>query len=147
MGGPPPGQPGNGVPGGTPPAAGANPPLALDGFCPVSLSEKGKWVPGDRRWGIIHQGRTYLFAGSDEKDRFWNSPDRYAPALAGHDVVLMVEQGQLVPGQRRHGAWYGDRVYLFSSEASYDKFRQGPDRYINALLQSNRAAPAAGNRY
>ena len=47
-----------------------NPPLGLDGFCPVQLTEKGVWSQGNRRWGAIHRGRTYLFAGPEEQRRF-----------------------------------------------------------------------------
>ncbi len=53
-------------------------PLALDGFCPVTLAEKHQWARGNRRFGVIHRGRTYLFAGPDEQRRFMADPDRYA---------------------------------------------------------------------
>ena len=66
-----------------PPAVAGNPPLGLDGFCPVSLSEKQQWVSGDSRWGVIHRGRTYLFAGPEEQRRFFADPDRYAPVAVG----------------------------------------------------------------
>ncbi len=115
-------------------------PLALDGFCPVSLREKGRWVPGNRRWGAFHQGRTYLFAGAEEQEQFLKNPEPYAPVLSGNDVVVMVEQRQSVPGQRRFGAWYEDHVYLFSNEAAYQKFYNDASRYATAALQSMRAA-------
>ena len=35
----------------TAPTPAGNPALGLDGFCPVSLSEKQQWVRGDPRWG------------------------------------------------------------------------------------------------
>lgn len=106
-----------------------NPPLALDGYCAVSLAEKERWVRGNPRFGVIHQGRTYLFAGPDEARRFYDDPDRYAPVASGDDVVLLAERGQRVPGRREHGAWYQGRVYLFSDETSYNKFAANPQRY------------------
>jgi len=112
-----------------------SPPLGLDGYCPVALSESERWVPGDPRWGLIHRGRTYLFAGPAERDRFNAEPDRYAPVLAGCDVVLAVEQGAMVPGRREHGAWFNQRVYLFSSEATFRKFDAAPERYVSDLRQ------------
>jgi thiol-disulfide isomerase/thioredoxin/YHS domain-containing protein len=110
-----------------------DPPLALDGFCPVTLVEQGRWNRGDQDYGVIHRGRTYLFTGRQEADRFFQNPDRYAPVLSGNDVVVFVDQGQTVPGRRAHGAVFNDRVYLFSSEASYEKFAQETDRYLGAL--------------
>ena len=135
-----------------PPAAGnpspqlpaINPPLGLDGYCPVVLSEKQQWVLGDRRWGAIHRGRTYLFAGPEEQRRFFTDPDRYAPAVSGNDVVLAAEQGQPVPGMREHGVFFGNRVYLFSSEATLDKFARNPNQYANQAAGATRTGAAAG---
>jgi protein disulfide-isomerase len=104
-------------------------PLALDCYCPVTLTEKQQWMPGDRRWGAIHRGRTYLFAGPEEQRRFFTDPDRYAPVVAGNDIVLATEQGQAVPGMREHGVFFGNRIYLFSSEATLEKFSKNPGQY------------------
>ncbi|MGQ9562901.1 MAG: thioredoxin family protein [Thermogutta sp.] len=113
-----------------------NPPLALDGYCPVSLTDKQRWVIGNPRWGARHEGRTYLFAGPEEQQKFLANPDRYAPVLSGLDVVQLVEASQMSDGCREFGAWFGGRVYLFSSEESYQKFSADPYRYINGLPQA-----------
>lgn len=112
-----------------------SPPLGLDGYCPLQLSQGERWVLGDPRWGLIHRGRTYLFAGPKERDLFDADPDRYAPVLAGHDVVLALEQGAMVPGHRKHGAWFEQQVYLFSSEATFRKFDAAAERYVSDLRQ------------
>jgi YHS domain-containing protein/thiol-disulfide isomerase/thioredoxin len=109
-----------------------NPPLGLEGYCPVELSENHRWVLGDPRWGLRHEGRTYLFAGPEQRDRFDAAPDRYAPVLSGNDVVLAVERGETVPGLRQYGAWFEDRVYLFSTEATRRTFDANPRRYVAA---------------
>jgi YHS domain-containing protein len=129
-----------------PPLPNAYPPLGLDGYCPVSLSERQQWVPGDRRWGVIHRERTYLFAGPEEKQRFFADPDRYAPAAAGNDVVLAAEQGQAVPGMRQHGVYFSNHVYLFASEATLDKFAKNPNVYINQAFGSLRAGTYGGQQ-
>lgn len=115
-----------------------NPPLAMEGYCPVSLTENGRWVLGNRRWGVRHEGRTYLFAGPAEQQKFLDDPERYAPVLAGHDLVRAVEAGQFEEGRREYGAWYRDRVYLFANEESFQKFRSDPQRYLEALPQVER---------
>ncbi len=97
-------------------------------------------MKGDSRYGVIHRGRTYLFAGPEEAKRFFADPDRYAPVLSGIDVVVAVEENRQVPGTRQYGAWYEGRMYLFSSEASYRKFDQDPARYAAAAVQVAQAS-------
>jgi YHS domain-containing protein len=129
----PPGRPSS-----APPAADPKvPPLALDGYCPVTLSEREQWAKGDARHGVIHRGRTYLFVGPDEAKRFFADPDRYAPVLSGMDVVIAVEENRHVPGKREYGAWYEGRVFLFAGDASYRKFDLDPGRYAGAVGQGN----------
>jgi protein disulfide-isomerase len=123
----------------SPAAPPANPPLCLDGFCPVQLFETQKWTPGDRRYGLVHRGKTYLFAGPEERNRFNANPDLYAPVMSGDDVVLAVERGQTVSGRREHGVFFGKRIYLFADEGSLQRFSQNPDHYSNQALQAMRA--------
>jgi YHS domain-containing protein/thiol-disulfide isomerase/thioredoxin len=118
--------------------------FGLDGFCPVTLMESQKWTPGDRRWGAVHRGTTYIFAGEEEQRKFLADPDRYSPAMAGVDPVLALEQGQRVPGQRRHGVYYRDHIYLFSSEATLARFSQAPQHFAEGVRQAMRQ-PAPGD--
>ena len=121
-----------------------HPPLGLDGYCPVTLTEKTEWAVSDRRWGMIHRGRTYLFVGPKEQARFHADPDRYAPMVSGNDIVLATEQGQAVPGMREHGVFFGNRIYLFSSEATLEKFTLNPHAYANQALGALRTGAYAG---
>jgi YHS domain-containing protein len=102
---------------------------------------------GDLRWGLLHRGRTYLFAGPEQRDRFDADPDRYAPVASGNDVVLLVERGERTLGRREHGAWFGDRVYLFSGQATYLKFHAAPERYVTTLGQMSQQQSLAGLPY
>ena len=89
-----------------PPALPPRPPLGIDGYCPVTLIERHHqtpndprcWVQGDPRWGVVHRGVVYLFAGPEEQKRFLADPDRYSPALSGNDPVVAFDQGRLVMG-------------------------------------------------
>ncbi len=129
----------------------SNPPLAMDGYCPVQLMDDMKtgrqqWTKGDRRWGAIHRGRTYLFVGQGQQQRFLQSPDQYAPVLSANDVVMAVEQGQSISGRREHGVTFGDRVYLFANEVSLDKFSRNPHPYANQALQAMSTGTFPGSR-
>ncbi|MEZ6072833.1 MAG: thioredoxin family protein [Pirellulales bacterium] len=118
--------------------AGENPPLGLDGYCPVSLVEKSEWTPGRPEYGLRHRGRTYLFAGADEWQRFNNDPDKYAPLAAGLDPVLMVDEQLRVDGRRRHGVTYRGQVLLFASEETLDRFSHNPERYASLVRPTTR---------
>jgi len=123
------------------------PSLGLDGYCPVTLRTKQQWVPGDRRWGAIHRGRTYLFATRAAQQQFLADPDEFSPVLSGLDPVAIVDAHQAIAGQRRHGVFYGGRVYLFSSEASLHQFSGDPERYVQGVRQAMRTdASAIGRR-
>jgi YHS domain-containing protein len=124
-------------------AAPGNPPLGLEAYCPVTLVEKQQWTRGDKRYGAIHRGQTYLFAGPEEQRRFFTDPDRFAPMISGCDVVLAVEQGKSVPGLRAHGVYYANHVFLFADEASLSRFEKNPAYYANQALEALQASRPA----
>jgi YHS domain-containing protein len=113
-------------------------PLGFDGYCPVSMrnSNLTKWVPGNPQYGVQHRGRTYWFAGPQEKEQFWADPDKYAPALSGLDPVLFVERHQQVPGSREHSIDYNNMFYMFASEASLQQFSANPERYAVGVREA-----------
>jgi len=145
--GPPPGVvPPQGPPASpaTAPPAGPPLPLGLEGYCPVELVERKTWTLGDRQWSVTHAGRTYLLAGPEQQRRFLADPNRYSPVFSGNDIVMQVDRGQTVTGQRRHGVFFCDRVYLFSSEESLQTFARQPDYYDAALRQAVEQAQRQG---
>ena len=119
--------------------------FGLDGYCPVELVENERWVQGDASCGARHEGRVYLFTTPDHRTKFMTNPNRYAPAMAGMDVVALVDSNHWVAGWRAYGFFYENRTYLFSNEESLKKFDADPKRYIEAAEQIRaRLAQAAG---
>lgn len=117
-------------------------PLGMEGYCPVTLAEKGQWVEGRAQWGARHRGRTYLFAGESQQRAFLTEPDRYAPALSGDDPVVAFDGGKSVPGQRRYGVTYQSRIYLFSSPETRTTFSSNPQRYTaRVAVAENPSSP------
>lgn len=119
-------------------------PLGLEGYCPVTVLEKGTWVEGRPQWGARHRGRTYLFAGQSEQQNFLANPDRYAPALSGDDPVLAFESGTSTPGQRRYGVTYQSRMYLFATPETRAAFTADPARYSGRVALAEQI-PAGGD--
>lgn len=109
-------------------------PLALEGYCPVSILEIRKWVKGDPAHRAVYDGRTYLFADAQGKQMFKANPAKYVPALGGDCVVALVEMGRRVPGNIRHASFHDDRLYLFSNENAHKMFRAEPATYADADL-------------
>ena len=104
-------------------------PLALDGYCSVSLVEREAWVAGQPRFETVHEGQVYRFASIRHLRSFQKDPEAYAPVDGGADVVELFNSGRRVAGDRRHGLFFGKRIYLFKSEASLDKFTRNPTQF------------------
>jgi protein disulfide-isomerase len=117
-------------------SATTQPTLCLDGHCPVTLMETQRWLYGDRRFGAVHRGRLYLFTSTDAQQRFLADPDRYSPAISGHDAVAWVDQGRLVAGERKFGGYYRNFIYLFASEEALRQFEANPERYAAPVEQA-----------
>jgi YHS domain-containing protein len=118
-------------------------PMCLDGFCPVRLAENHVWTPGQKAWGAVHRGRTYLFAGEEERRRFMADPDRYAPVLSGGDIVAQLEQGRALQGSREHGSQYAGHVYLFADESNLARFMANPNFYAERVQEAARTSEQA----
>lgn len=112
------------------------PPLIMDGFCPVSLIEGNEWKSGLAQCGAIHRGRTFLFAGQAEQQKFLAAPDRYSPVLSGLDAVRFVELGQFVEGKREFGVSFNDQIFLFADSESRDRFESNPFHYARAANEA-----------
>lgn len=123
-------------------AADRLPAVALDGYCPVTLSEEERWQKGDPQWGAIHRGQTFLFATHQHQQKFLADPDRYSPVLSGYDPVRYLERGEVLAGKRRHGMWFRGKIYLFADEAGLDRFSQSAEYYA----QKAHEAMMAGGR-
>ena len=105
--------------------------LEFDGNCPVELTDRQQWVRGNPQLALGYEGRIYFFAGMEQLEKFRKTPNLYAPAYSGMDIVALKESGQKVQGVRFYGAWTRGRVFLFSSETNLVKFERNPLRYIN----------------
>ncbi len=104
------------------------PTIGLEGYCPVTLVEGKQWALGDKTWGVVHRGRTYLFLGPAEKEKFLANPDRYSPVLSGNDPVLALDNQMAVAGRREFGVFGADgRIYLFADEASLQTLQPEPE--------------------
>lgn len=109
-------------------------PLALDGFCPVTLRDRQQWQSGDAALAVQFDGRQYWLAGRRELEIFAAAPMVYAPVLGGDCIVSFAETGERVPGRPELGVTFGGRVYFFAGAERRDEFMAAPARFTNADL-------------
>ena len=105
------------------------PPVALGGYCPVELTQNGRWVRGDVRFTVVHNGHIYRLSGPAQRQQFLADPDALTPVNSGQDPVLAVDEHRMVPGEAAYCATYNGRLYMFSSAATQAKFNRIPQRY------------------
>lgn len=144
------------VPAGNPPAAGlgAQPKIALDGCCPVSIVDQvgvsgAQWVLGQPQFAATYQGQIFYLASEEARQRFLTDPARYAPVTFGNDPVLAIDQGQMVPGNRTHALYFGNRMYLFANESTLTAFVNDRFRYSTAVVRQTQVpqGPPPNGRY
>lgn len=117
-------------------SASVNDEFALNGFCPVTLVLEQRWQLGVRKWGAVHRGEIYLFANQAAQQRFLSTPDAYAPALSGYDVVHFAETGVLLKGKREHGITFHNKIFLFVDEQALHAFWNSPEK-MNYVHHAN----------
>lgn len=103
--------------------------IGLNGFCPVMLTGRKKWVQGRNYITERYRGVLYHFSGDEEREQFLMNPDRYAPRNLGCDPVVLVNEQRAVTGRIQYGAFFDGKLYLFRSSASRNEFRREPLKY------------------
>ena len=109
-------------------------PLAMRGFCPVSLLDKKEWEAGDPRFTAVYDGRAYRFSGQAQMQRFRADPVRYVPALDGDNIAHFVHTGHRVEGNLAKGIVHAGRIYFVGSAEERQAFIANPTAYAQADL-------------
>ena len=112
-------------------------PVALGGYCAVSLRDQQEWVQGVRQIQVVFDGQIYWFAGQRELGIFSARPHEYMPVLGGDCVVTFASTGDRVPGNLRCGLAHNGRIYLFAGDSQREHFRKHPSQYADADLAEN----------
>ncbi|TWU60024.1 hypothetical protein Poly51_02980 [Rubripirellula tenax] len=115
----------------------AEPELAMDGYCAVTVVDDAKWVEGSPEFGVIHLGKLYLFSTQDKMKKFLAEPIPYTPVLNEIDVVRFFEERVIVPGKREYAMQdpTNRRMFFFADEAAMLHFENTYDRYVDASLK------------
>lgn len=90
------------------------------GDCPVAQLDQNAARPGNPRWGLLYQGRLYLFEGDAARRRFLGEPERYAMvdvAEQGFCAHCIGETGLLVRGDPKYAVTRDGLRYWFPDSA------------------------------
>lgn len=111
-------------------------PIAMEGYCPVTLAVERKWKKGQPQFGAVHRRRTFLFSSAAEQEKFLTDPDRYSPVMVGYDPVKFMQTGELVDGRANFSLTYRKQVYLFTDDTALKSFWQNPSQFTEGLRQA-----------
>jgi len=125
----------------------AEPELAMEGFCAVTVISEDRWVEGKPEHGVIHLGKLYLFHNEEAKNQFLADPIPYTPVLNEIDVVRFFEERVIVPGKREWGVKDPNyqRMFFFADEAAMNHFIDQHLRYTDAAIEVMQTAVKDAN--
>jgi hypothetical protein len=103
--------------------------LAIDGFDPVAYFTDSRPVQGLENFEAWQGGVVWRFHNEGNRASFLAHPEIYGPQFGGYDPVD-VARGVTVAGNPRLWFVAGERLFLFSREASRDAFAAHPGRYL-----------------
>jgi YHS domain-containing protein len=108
--------------------------VALEGYCPICVTNMGKWIKGSPAHQATYDGKAYYFPSEREREVFVSDPAKYVPALGGDCTVCYAKMGKRVPGDIRHAAIHEGRLHLFPGEKEKQAFLSNPAAYTNVDL-------------
>ena len=110
--------------------------VALAGYCPVSLLQERKLVPGKPDLTLVHEGRVFRFASEAEREAFRRKPRllcpgqrRSMPRQPGWSEATSILETP------RWGVVYSGHLFLFKDETERNRFGQGPGALCQCLTR------------
>jgi len=105
--------------------------LAISGFDPVAYFTDKQPRFGRSDLELRLGGAVWRFSNPGNRAAFEENPEVYRPRFGGYDPVA-IARGASVPGHPLFWAVTAERLYLFYSAETRDKFRADPGRIIAA---------------
>jgi YHS domain-containing protein/thioredoxin-related protein len=125
---------------------GSSTPLALAGYCPVSLVRDHRLVPGKESLIANHEGRVYCFASAEGRETFQRKPEQFIPVNGGRCPIAQVDGGEGRAGEVRWSVLYLGHLYLCASEESRQRFMKQPERYAHVDVADRGFCPHCWTR-
>jgi thiol-disulfide isomerase/thioredoxin len=120
---------------------------SFGGYCLTSVVEERKLIKGTPEYESTYRGQTLYFHDDDQRDLFFETPEKYWPALDGQCPLTMVEAGQSVPGKLQYAAVFRNQIWLMSDREKMEKFIGAPADFVDQLQDRQRTAAAPGQSF
>lgn len=104
--------------------------VALEGYDPVAYQTQGQAVRGDTNIRATHNEVTYYFANADDRTKFLEEPDRYAPQYGGY-CAYSAAHSQKLKGDPTAFKVVDGKLYLTANHAALEKFATDTPRHIS----------------
>ena len=96
------------------------------GFCPVALKDYRELLDARPEYSAVYNGRRFFFSTETAQVAFEVSPENYAPAALGNDVVHLMLTGESRQGSLEHAVWFRSRLYMFATAETMETFVSAP---------------------
>lgn len=87
--------------------------VAIEGYDPVAYFKVNKAVKGKKELAVYHQGVTYYFSSTENKEDFKKAPSKYEPEYGGWCAYAMGDKGEKVSIDPETFKILNGRLYLF----------------------------------
>ncbi len=103
--------------------------VAIKGYDPVAYFTLGKATPGSPDLAYEWDGARWQFADADNRERFQNDPEAYAPQYGGYCALGMTLGNR---GEPNPEVWaiVDGKLYFNYDESTREEWRQNTAAYI-----------------
>lgn len=118
----------------------AQPEPSFDGYCLTSVVEERKLIRGTPEFKSTFRGQTLYFRNDDQRNLFFEAPQKYWPALDGRCPLTMLESGQAVPGKLQYAAVFREQIWLMADREKMERFIDSPADIVDQLQEGQQTA-------
>jgi len=115
---------------------------SFEGYCLTSVVDERRLIKGTAEFESTYRGQTLHFRDDDQRDLFFDTPDKYWPALDGQCPLTILESGRAVRGKLKYAAVFRDQIWLMSDRDKMDRFIESPADFVDQVLERQRTATA-----
>ncbi len=103
--------------------------IAINGYDPVAYFEENGPKKGSSEFTVEWDGATWLFASSENRDKFESDPEKWAPAYGGY-CAWAVSKNYLASTDPDAWSIVDDRLYLNFNKQIRSRWSKNPARNI-----------------
>lgn len=122
-------------------------PPSFNGLCLTSVIEQRQLVQGSQQFAAAYRGQTLHFRNAAQRDRFFQSPEKYWPVLEGMCAITLLETGEQVAGELKYAAVFRDQIWVFRNRQLMQQFISSPADYVQQVEQRQKLTKTEGRSY